>query len=143
MTIVSATVNSQTRVKGPLDRILNVLLGLTFLAMVDVVLATKRFGGVYRALRMFPVIRRSAPNPSATSQISRDMEIALICYPRRVRCLERSAAVVCLLRSRGILAELVIGVRKVPFGAHAWAEVDGAVVNDKERVRKYIVIDRI
>lgn len=143
MTIASATVDSQTPGTGSLGRILNVLLGLTFLALVDLVLLTTRFGGVYRALRIFPVIRRRAPNPTATSRISRDMEIALICYPRRVRCLERSAAAVCLLRSRGIGAELVIGVRKVPFGAHAWAEVSGAVVNDKERVRKYIVIDRI
>jgi len=143
MTTISTPLDTSTQGGHRLDRTLNILLGLVFLALVDIVIATKRFGGVYRAVRKFPVIGRKKQNAGVASRICRDMEIALICYPRRVQCLERSAAVVCLLRSRGVLADLVIGVCKFPFRAHAWAEVDGAIVNDKERVRKYLVIDRI
>jgi len=47
-------------------------------------------------------------------------------------CLERSLVLWWLLRSRGILAELCVGARKdgERFEAHAWVEVDGAILND-------------
>ena len=47
-------------------------------------------------------------------------------------CLEQSLVLWCLLRRRGIAAELRIGARKEfeRFEAHAWVEVDSAVLND-------------
>lgn len=61
-----------------------------------------------------------------------------------VACLQRSAACVYLLRRRGVPATLVVGVRAAPgFEAHAWAEVDGQVVNDDPAVTAgYTVITR-
>lgn len=62
-------------------------------------------------------------------------------YFRHVRCLQNAGAVVCALRSRGLSAKLVFGVRKFPFFAHAWAEVDGEIVNDKPSLRtEYVVL---
>jgi transglutaminase superfamily protein len=47
-------------------------------------------------------------------------------------CLEQSLVLWWLLRRRGIAAELRIGARKEfqRFEAHAWVEVDSAVLND-------------
>jgi hypothetical protein len=47
-------------------------------------------------------------------------------------CLEQSLVLWWLLRRRGISAELRIGARKEfqRFEAHAWVEVDSAVLND-------------
>jgi hypothetical protein len=47
-------------------------------------------------------------------------------------CLEQSLMLWWLLRRRGIAAELRIGARKEfeRFEAHAWVEVDSAVLND-------------
>jgi hypothetical protein len=48
------------------------------------------------------------------------------------------------LRAFGIPATLVIGARRLPFQAHAWAEVNGRVVNDSDSgVQLYGVLDRL
>jgi prolyl oligopeptidase len=51
-------------------------------------------------------------------------------------CLQRSVVITCLLRSRGLPAELVLGAQEYPPKAHAWTEVNGVVVNDHPAVRK-------
>ncbi len=57
------------------------------------------------------------------------------------RCLPWSASLVKLLRHSGLGARLVIGVRTAPFSAHAWAQVDGVVLNDSlDRVIPYTPI---
>lgn len=50
----------------------------------------------------------------------------------RANCLEQSLALWWLLRRRGIAAELRVGARKDAgrFEAHAWVELDGAILND-------------
>jgi hypothetical protein len=50
----------------------------------------------------------------------------------RTNCLEQSLVLWWLLRRRGISAELRIGARKEfeRFEAHAWVEVDSAVLNN-------------
>lgn len=71
--------------------------------------------------------------------------IAILCvfYPKRVLCLQRSAATACLLRRCGLPAKLVIGAQKTPFRAHAWVELDGSVVGDKaSNPEIYAVLDR-
>ncbi len=54
----------------------------------------------------------------------------------RANCLDRSLALWCLLRRRGIPAELRLGARPIAGGirAHAWIELDGRVVNDLEEI---------
>jgi hypothetical protein len=38
---------------------------------------------------------------------------------------------------------MVIGAQQLPFKAHAWVEVDGRVVNDKQHVPEmYAVLNR-
>jgi hypothetical protein len=46
------------------------------------------------------------------------------------------------LRRYGIPAQMMIGVQKIPFRAHAWVEVEGRIVNDKPYMRElYVVLD--
>ncbi len=76
-------------------------------------------------------------------QVCAAVDIACTWYWKEVLCLQRSAATTWMLRRHGIHAELIIGVQQLPFRAHAWVEVDGHVVNDKEYVREtYLVLDR-
>ena len=61
----------------------------------------------------------------------------------RLDCLPRSLAVYWVLRRRGLPSELVMGVKKNPFGAHAWVEVDGDVISDYgDEHTGYIVLMR-
>ena len=55
--------------------------------------------------------------------------LATCLYWKPVLCQQRSVCVVRLLRKHGIPGRLVIGYRPAPFFAHAWAEVEGRVVN--------------
>jgi hypothetical protein len=56
-------------------------------------------------------------------------------------CLEQSLVLWWLLRRRGIEAELRIGARKEfeRFEAHAWVEVDSAVLNDASAEHQHFV----
>jgi hypothetical protein len=56
-------------------------------------------------------------------------------------CLEQSLMLWWLLRRRGIAAELRIGARKEleRFEAHAWVEVDSAVLNDASAEHQHFV----
>ena len=57
---------------------------------------------------------------------------------RWVKCLQRSLAVLWWLESRGVDADLQIGVRKErnDLRAHAWVEHHGVVLNDRQSVPK-------
>ena len=56
-------------------------------------------------------------------------------------CLEQSLVLWWLLRRRGISAELRIGARKEfeRFEAHAWVEVESAVLNDSSAEHRHFV----
>ncbi len=79
------------------------------------------------------------PDPGRIVLISDALSLAACFYVKRVRCLQRSAVLVHLLRKHGIDGQLVIAYRPTPFLAHAWAEADGRVVGDSaaypERLR--------
>jgi len=65
-------------------------------------------------------------------------------YPKKAMCLQHSAVVTCLLRRRGVPAQMVLAAQTFPPKAHAWAEVGGEVVNDRSSVKsEYRVLKRI
>ena len=108
----------------------------------DLYLARKHFAALYNAVRCYPVAKK-APDPGAVEQICAAMDMACIWYWKEALCLQRSAALTCLLKGCGVAAQLVIGAQKMPFKAHAWVEVDGRVVNDKSYTPElYAVLDR-
>lgn len=73
----------------------------------------------------------SASHPDALHAAASRLAVAAAFYPRRALCLEQSIALFVLLRQRGAPARLRLGVRPLPFLAHAWVEVDGVPVNEQ------------
>jgi hypothetical protein len=65
---------------------------------------------------------------------------ACVWYIKRAACLQRSAVTTWMLRRHGIRAELVIGYRPVPFESHAWVEVAGMVVNDRQQYQTFFAV---
>lgn len=121
----------------------NVLGAFLLLVFIDLVMKAAGFNRFYRMLRGWPALGRPPKDPQAGARICVAVDRAATYYFKRAWCLQRSATAVCLLRLRGIKAQLVIGVQKIPFYAHAWAEVDGRVVNDHPLVqRRYTVLEK-
>jgi len=57
-------------------------------------------------------------------------------------CLRRAVAAAVLLRLVDIPAVVVIGIQRLPFAAHAWTEVYGQVITEREGwVHDYQIID--
>ena len=111
--------------------------GWCMLAGVDVALKVAGFHRFYKLVERCPTLgsqpahRRDEVARRTCTAVDR----ARTYYFKRAWCLQRAAASVCMLRLRGIPAELVIGVRKIPFCAHAWTEVGRAVVADPPAVK--------
>ena len=103
----------------------------------------RSFAALHLKIQNWPVARRPVV-PGTDERVRKAIERACVWYPKTSLCLPRSAVATCLLRDAGIPAQLVIGVQKIPFKAHAWVEVAGRVVNDKPEVQKeYMVMDRL
>jgi hypothetical protein len=123
-----------------------VLCAWCLLALTDLALKLAGFPRFYMMMESWPTVRAAPPGtrPERTRETCVAVDRARTYYFKRAWCLQSAAAAVCFLRLRGVGAELVIGVRKIPFYAHAWAEVDGAVVNNAlpEMRTQYSVIAR-
>ena len=125
-----------SRSARPMPGRLAVLQAILGLLLLDIFLAISSLDAVCSHVRAWPVKRSGAKqNPSVVGQVCSAVERACVWYPRRAVCLERSLVTTCMLRSRGIAARLAVGVRSMPFLAHAWVEAEGAVLNDFPRVK--------
>ena len=120
---------------------------LIFFAL-DVVIFLFRFPHVYR----FVQSRNRVPNavlfpirPCVIDRTVKALRTATRYYYRRRRdCLPRALTACLLLWRRGVPATLHIGVKRYPFGAHAWVECDGQTVlgdtRDDWRQEPYVPI---
>ena len=120
------------------------LVSRSYLRLIqfDFYLARGNFEALYEKVRSHPV-KGVSTEPDIVEKICSAVDMACIWYWKEALCLQRSAATVCMLRSHGVSAELVIGAQQMPFKAHAWAEVNGRVVNDKPYTPEmYAVLDR-
>jgi len=105
-------------------------------------LARGNFSALYNKVRNYPVANR-VPAQDAVERICAAMDMAGIWYWKESLCLQRSAALTCLLKRYGVPAQMVIGAQQMPFKAHAWVEVHGQVVNDKSYIPEmYAILDR-
>lgn len=109
----------------------------------DLYLVQGDFAGLYRRVRAYPVHQPPGSGIHTPEQICTAVDQACTWYWKEALCLQRSAATACLLKRHGVRAQLVIGIRQIPFRAHAWVEVDGYVVNDRPYMREiYAELDR-
>ena len=112
------------------------------LLFAEVYLLRHDFHGLYERVRKYPV-RPAIPDADAAGRLSGAMDLACIWCWRQALCLQRSAALTCLLRRHGVRANMVIGAQQMPFRSHAWVEVNGLVVNDKPYVSEvFAILDR-
>jgi hypothetical protein len=119
-----------------------VLKAYLTLIYFDLFLARGNFTALHHKVRNHP-LRNQKLAPDAVARICAAIDNACIWYWKQPRCLQRSAATAYLLKRTGIPAVMVIGIQRLPFKAHAWVEVEGAVVNDKPYVTQiYAVVDR-
>lgn len=110
---------------------------------MDLVMRLCGFHRLHRLIRGFPCIGRRFPEEQVVERLCTAVDRAATYYFKRAWCLQRSATTTCLLRLRGVPAEMVIGVKKIPFYAHAWVEVGGRVVNDHPMIQqRYTVLER-
>ena len=73
----------------------------------------------------------SAEDPMI-DRVAQSVAAAAALYPGRARCLEQSLVLSRELRRLGAAARLRFGVHPYPFGAHAWVEVQGRMINEDE-----------
>jgi hypothetical protein len=90
----------------------------------------QNFDALCQRVRACPV-RDDILSPVSVAAICHAIDLTAVLHLREIRCLQRSAAATCLLRDYGVPARMIIAARALPFRAHAWVEVDGAIVNDK------------
>lgn len=101
----------------------------------------RRFGGFYarhKIIRKWPIANtRGRSEGGELPEVCEAVHSAAVWYPKQTLCLQKASVTTSLLRQHGFQADMKIGVRKQPFHAHAWVEVDGQVVGDHQNVRKY------
>ncbi len=108
------------------------------LALFDIILSCRTLETLCSVVRSWSVKPfRPVSESAVIGEVSRAVDRAAVWYPKRALCLQRSAVTTCLLRQRGIHAQMVVGARAMPFLAHAWVEVGGRVVNDFPRVKTF------
>lgn len=112
------------------------ILGLLF---YDLLVCGFGFGMLRRTMLRRPTAARKPPDQAIDRALAA-VNLACRLYPHKAMCLQRSAVLASLLRSVGVRAQVVIGVRKIPFRAHAWVEVDGRSVNEGARVREFFQV---
>ena len=101
----------------------------------------RKFGGFYarhKIIRKWPIsnVHRRLDD-AALPAVCDAVHAAAVWYPKQTLCLQKASVTTSLLRQHGFQADMKIGVRKQPFHAHAWVEVEGQVVGDHQNVRKY------
>lgn len=112
------------------------------LILFDAYLARGNFEALYAKVRNYPIGNKRTED-NLLERACYAIDLATIWYWKQAKCLQRSAATACLLRTCGIDAKMVIGAQQLPFRAHAWVEVEGQVVNDKPYMREmYQVLDQ-
>jgi Transglutaminase-like superfamily len=116
---------------------------LAALLAFDIMGLGRNFSKMYGLVSDWKVQAQRAPGGALVELVCQAVNWACVWYPRRVRCLQRSAVTTCVLRSHGVPAVMVMGAQTVPFKAHAWAEVNGQAVNERRDVQRiYSVWER-
>lgn len=138
-----ACLASQNLPRGSTDKMRSPIMKALFaLLALDILHVSQDFSAMCELVRGWQKAPRTA-NPDAVRRICRAVAYACIWYPKRVLCLQRSAVMTCLLRERGVPAEMVMGAQIIPFKAHAWTEVGGRPIDESKDVQKiYLIWDR-
>lgn len=134
---------------GSVGKDIRVLRRETFGAFIgllafDLLLKFRGLASVIRKVEHWPISDSPTTELEPSRRVRAMVDRAQMYYPKKAMCLQHSAVVTCLLRRRGVPAELVLAAQEFPPKAHAWSEVSGKVVNDSQRVKtKYLELRRV
>jgi hypothetical protein len=107
----------------------------------DIFMSRRNFAALHQRVKQFPARVKTATAVPGVA-VSSALDLACCFYPRRVLCLQRSAVLTMMLRSRGLPAHMVIGAQKLPFKAHAWVVLDGDVLGDRLATQeKFLIVE--
>ena len=102
----------------------------------DLLLRFRGFQALIKRVETWPTAEPRTIDPELCRRVCAAVDRAQVYYPKKAMCLQHSAVVTCLLRRRGIPAQMVLAAQDFPPKGHAWVEVQGEVVNDKPTVRE-------
>lgn len=110
----------------------------------DVLLKLGGFQRLIRRVERWPIAAPRTNDREICRRVRGMVDRAQMYYPKKAMCLQHSAVVTCLLRRRGVPAQMVLAAQDFPPKAHAWAEVAGEVVSDSPGVKsKYRELRRL
>ncbi len=124
-------------VKTVLSLRLHCLAAFLQLAFFDLTLKVGGFRALHNTVRRWPLAVNRGSCVGTTQKLDEALNRAARYYPKHALCLQRSAALTCLLRASGVPAQMVIACRRMPFKGHAWVEVNAEVVNDRQKVQAF------
>ena len=120
------------------------LTALFGLFAFDLLLRLRGFEALIRRVESWPTAEPHRIDQEICRRVCAMVTRAQVYYPKKAMCLQHSAVVTCLLRRRGVPAEMVLAAQEFPPKAHAWTEVAGTVVNDYRQVKtRYRELRRI
>lgn len=100
----------------------------------DLLLKFRGFQSLIEKVEHWPTAEPRTTDPKLCKRVRAMVDRAQMYYPKKAMCLQHSAVVTCLLRRRGVPAEMVLAAQEFPPKGHAWVEVEGRVVNDSPAV---------
>ena len=110
----------------------------------DLLLKVGGFKRLIRKVEQWTTAEPRTTDPEICRRVRSMVDRAQMYYPKKAMCLQHSAVVTCLLRRRGVPAEMVLAAQDFPPKAHAWTEVAGEVVSDSPAVKtKYRELRRL
>lgn len=128
---------------GSLGRVSVFSISYLLIFLCSLLLRVGGLGLVLRVSRSWPLSPRRQSSTLATPVVEL-VDASARWFPRRADCVQRSVVAFWVLRWYGIPAALVVGIRRVPFAAHAWVEMAGQVLNDSpERIAQYLPIESV
>lgn len=101
----------------------------------DLLLKCAGFHALLKRVEHWPTKKPQATDRNLCRRVRTAVDRAQMYYPKKAMCLQHSAVVTCLLRRRGVPAQMVLGAQEFPPKAHAWVEVSSEVVNDSTDVK--------
>ena len=110
----------------------------------DLLLKFAGFQSLIKKVEQWPTAEPRTTDREICRRVRSMVDRAQMYYPKKAMCLQHSAVVTCLLRRRGVPAEMVLAAQEFPPRAHAWAEVMNQVVSDSPSVKaKYRELRRL
>jgi Transglutaminase-like superfamily/Coenzyme PQQ synthesis protein D (PqqD) len=101
----------------------------------DLLLKFAGFQSLIKQVESWPTAEPRTTDHEICRRVRGTVDRAQMYYPKKAMCLQHSAVVTCLLRRRGVPAQMVLAAQEFPPKAHAWTEVMNEVVSDSPAVK--------